>query len=127
MPALEFLDTSVFVYAYDVSEPRKRRTAQDQVRLALSGEIVRSTEVLAELAAAFLHKLSPPASVSHITTILDALSPIRTIAADTEMVRRAAEIRASCGIHFYDGMIVAAAEGSGATRIWSEDLNSGQE
>ena len=126
MPAPEFLDTNVFVYAYDGSAPQKQRTAQYLVLRALSGEMVTSTQVLAELAATFLHKLSPPVSASHITTILDALSPIKTIATDSEMVRRAVEIRADCGIHFYDSMIVAAAERSGATRIWSEDLNSGQ-
>jgi predicted nucleic acid-binding protein len=30
------------------------------------------------------------------------------------------------GIHFYDGMIVAAAERAGCGRIWSEDFNAGQ-
>ena len=127
MSAPEFLDTNVFVYAYDPSEPHKQRTAQDLVRRALSGEMVTSTQVLAELAATFLHKLSPPASASHVTTILDALSPIKTIGTDSEIVRRAVEIRASYGIHFYDSLIVAAAERSRASRIWSEDLNSGQD
>jgi predicted nucleic acid-binding protein len=42
------------------------------------------------------------------------------------MVRRAVEVRATYGLHFYDGMMVAAAERAGCARIWSEDLNSGQ-
>jgi predicted nucleic acid-binding protein len=29
-------------------------------------------------------------------------------------------------VHFYDGMIVAAAERGGCGRIWSVDLNTGQ-
>jgi len=41
-------------------------------------------------------------------------------------VRRAVEAGAAYGIHFYDGMIVAAAESAGCGRIWSEDLNPGQ-
>jgi predicted nucleic acid-binding protein len=36
------------------------------------------------------------------------------------------EARAAYGLHFYDGMIVAAAERGGCERIWSEDLNAGQ-
>ena len=32
---------------------------------------------------------------------------------------------AKYGLHFYDGMIVAAAERGGCGRIWSEDLNPG--
>jgi predicted nucleic acid-binding protein len=42
------------------------------------------------------------------------------------MVRRAVEAKETYGIHFYDGMIVAAAERAGSERIWSEDLNPGQ-
>jgi predicted nucleic acid-binding protein len=41
-------------------------------------------------------------------------------------VRRAVEAREVYGLHFYDGMIVAAAERAGCERIWSEDLNTGQ-
>ena len=34
---------------------------------------------------------------------------------------------ATYGIHFYDGLIVASVERAGCPRIWSEDLNPGQE
>jgi predicted nucleic acid-binding protein len=40
--------------------------------------------------------------------------------------RRAVEARAAYGIHFFDGMIVAAPERSGCEKILSEDLNSQQ-
>ena len=36
MPARDFLDTSVLVYAYDSSDSRKQRVAQDHVRRALA-------------------------------------------------------------------------------------------
>jgi predicted nucleic acid-binding protein len=36
------------------------------------------------------------------------------------------DAHAQYGVHFYDGMIVAAAERGGCERIWSEDLNAGQ-
>ena len=42
-------------------------------------------------------------------------------------MRRAVEAHAKYGLHFYDGMIVSAAERGGCGRIWSEDLNAGQE
>ena len=42
------------------------------------------------------------------------------------IVRRAVQARLSYGVHFYDGMIVAAAERAGCTRILSEDFNEGQ-
>lgn len=126
MPAPDFLDSNVLVYAYDVTDSRKQRIAQDLIRKAVTGESVVSTQVLAELAATLLHKVSPAALPEDVRTILDALGPIGLITPDGDMVRRAVEAGASYGIHFYDGMIVAAAERAGSTRIWSEDLNAGQ-
>ena len=126
MPALEFLDTNVLVYAYDTGDPRKQRIAQDLVMRALGGEIVASSQVLAEFAATLLDKLSPAARPTDVTAILDALAPIKLVPTDGDTVRRAIRARAEYGIHFYDGLIVAAAERGSCTRIWSEDLNSGQ-
>jgi len=126
MPAPDFLDSNVLVYAYDVSDSRKQRLAQDLLRKAIAGESVMSTQVLAEFAATLLHKLSPPVQPDDVLVILNALGPIRLVASDGDIVRRAVEARASYGLHFYDGMIVAAAERAGCGRIWSEDLNAGQ-
>jgi len=127
MSALEFLDTNVLVYAYDVSDPRKQNIAQGLVKRAVAGEILASTQVLAEFATTLLHKLSPSARPEDVITILDTLSPIRLIAIDGGLIRRAVEGRATYGLHFWDCMIVAAAERGGCERLWSEDLNAGQE
>src|ERR1017187_8194968 len=60
MPAPDFLDTNVLVYAYDLSDPEKRRVARELVRRAVAGEIITSAQVLAEFVATLLHKLTPP-------------------------------------------------------------------
>lgn len=126
MTAPDFLDTNVLVYAYDPSEARKQQVAQDLLRRALSGEFLTSTQVLAEFAATLLHKLTPPAQAEAVIAALDALSPIRLLAVDGGAIRRAVEARSAYGVHFYDGLILATAEGAGCTRIWSEDLTPGQ-
>ncbi|MGA2723930.1 MAG: PIN domain-containing protein [Bryobacteraceae bacterium] len=126
MPASEFLDTNVLVYAYDPGDSHKQRVAQDLVRRALAGDILVSTQVLAEFAATLLHKMEPAARAEDVAAVLDALSPIGVVVPDADIVRRAVEVRAEYGVHFYDGMIVAAAERGGCGRIWSEDLNTGQ-
>src|ERR1700686_4977251 len=126
MPAPDFLDTNVLVYAYDVTDPAKQSVAQDLVRRAVAGGLVISTQVLAEFAATLLHKLTPAPSSQDVIALLDTLAPIRLIAPDGEIVRRAVEARAAYGLHFYDGMIVAAAERAGCEKIWSEDFNPGQ-
>jgi predicted nucleic acid-binding protein len=122
----DFLDTNILVYAYDISDPAKQRVAQDLVRKAVGGGLVISTQVLAEFAATLLHKLSPAPSSQDVIALLDALAPIRLIPPDHEIVRRAVEANSAYGLHFYDGMIVAAAERAGCERIWSEDFNPGQ-
>jgi len=126
MSGPDFLDTNVLVYAYDLSEVAKRNIAQDLLRRALEGEIVISTQVLAEFAATLLHKLSPRARPADVSAILDALGPIKVIVPDSDTVRRAVQAHDQYGVHFYDGMIVAAAERGGCARIFSEDLNAGQ-
>jgi predicted nucleic acid-binding protein len=127
MPAPDFVDTNVLVYAYDISDSQKQRIAQDLVRKALAGDTIMSIQVLAEFAATLLHKISPAAKHEELLALLDALSSIKLVSSDGDVVRRAVEVRAKYGLHFYDGMIVAAAEHAGCGRIWSEDLNPGQE
>jgi predicted nucleic acid-binding protein len=126
MPGHDFLDTNILVYAYDISDPAKQRIAQDLVRKAVAGDLVISTQVLAEFAATLLHKLSPAPSSQDVIALLDALAPIRLIPPDHEIVRRAVEAKSAYGLHFYDGMIVATAERAGCERIWSEDFNPDQ-
>jgi predicted nucleic acid-binding protein len=126
MPAPEFIDTNVLVHAWDPGNTRKQRVARELVRKALEGDIIVSTQVLAEFAATLLHKMTPAARPEDVTTARDALGPTRTVVPDAEMVRRAVEARGQYGIHFHDGMIVAAAERGGCERIWSEELSAGQ-
>ena len=126
MSALEFLDTNVLVYAYDPSDPRKQQIAQNLVRRAVAGEIAASSQVLGEFAATLLHKLKPAAKPEDVMALVDTLGPIKLVAIDGDVVLRAVQVRAQYGVHFYDGMIVAAAERGGCQKIWSEDLNAGQ-
>jgi predicted nucleic acid-binding protein len=127
MSDADFLDTNVVVYAYDERDPQKQRLARQLLQGGIAGKIVISTQVLAEFAAIMLHKASPPATADAVTEALDALASIRLILPDADLVRRAVEARAAYGLHFYDGMIIAAAERAGCARIWSEDFNEGQE
>lgn len=127
MSAVEFLDSNILVYAYDPSDPRKQRIAQSIILRALTGEAVASSQVLGEFAATLLHKLTPRAKPADLISLLDVLGPINLIPLDGDVVLRAVKAHAQYGLHFYDGMIVATAERGGCTKIWSEDLNPGQE
>lgn len=127
MSAVEFLDSNVLVYAYDPSDPRKQRIAQSLILRALTGEAVASSQVLGEFAATLLHKLTPRAKPADLMSLLDVLGPINLIPVDGDVVLRAIKAHAQYGLHFYDGLIVATAERGGCNKIWTEDLNAGQE
>jgi predicted nucleic acid-binding protein len=125
MSGADFLDTNVFVYAYQFNDRHKQKIAHELVEAAVAGKFVISVQVLSEFASTLLHKMS--ATPHDVTDILDKFSPIKLVVSDRELVRRAVEARAAYGIHFYDGMIVASAERAGCQRILSEDLNAGQQ
>lgn len=109
------------------SRPDKQRVAQDLIRKAAAGRFAISSQVLSEFAATLLHKFSPPAPAQAVIALLDRLSPIKLIVPDGDLIRRAVEAHTFYGMHFYDGMIIAAAERAGCERIWSEDFSAGQE
>ncbi|MGA2978479.1 MAG: PIN domain-containing protein [Terriglobales bacterium] len=126
MSGADFLDTNVLVYAYQFNDREKQRVARELVRKAVAGKFVFSTQVLSEFASTMLHKASPPATHEAMISILDRLSPIKLVTPDAGLIRRAVEAQSAYGLHFYDCMIIAAAERGGCERIWSEDFNAGQ-
>jgi predicted nucleic acid-binding protein len=122
----EFLDTNVLVYAYDFTVPSKQRTARSLIERAVTDDLVTSIQVLSEFASTMLHKPKHATRPETVLVALAAFHPIRVVTPDASLVRRAVEAHSKYRIHFYDGMIVAAAERAGCARIWSEDLNAGQ-
>ena len=126
MSAIEFLDSNVLVYAYSQTDPGKQSIAHQLVRRTVTGEIVISTQVLAEFASIMLHKVRPIPEIADLLVALRSLTSARIVLPDDNIVRRAVEAHVQYGIHFYDGMIVAAAERAGCARILSEDMSAGQ-
>lgn len=126
MSGRDFLDTNILVYGLDIADRRKHGIARLMMAKAIAGEYAVSAQVLAELATTLLGKYQSKFTVQDVLAILDSLKPIHLIKPDADLVRRAVEAHAEYGIHFYDGMIAAAAERAGSEKIWSEDLNAGQ-
>jgi predicted nucleic acid-binding protein len=126
MAELAFLDTNILVYAYQGTDSRKQPVARDLLRQAIAGECVISSQVLSEFAATLLHKFSTPPDAEELAEIFDRLEPIRLVMSDMQIIRRAVQASHSYHLHFYDSLIVAAAERAGCARIWSEDFNAGQ-
>ena len=123
---MDFLDTNVLIYAYDsVAPSEKISIAQQCIRDAVDGHACTSTQVLNELASVLTTKRRLPTRL--VRQILDVIAPVPVIGTDASVVRRALDACDRYGVHFYDGLVIAAAERAGAGRLLTEDLNHGQE
>jgi predicted nucleic acid-binding protein len=126
MSAKEFVDTNVLVYAHDKKEGSKQKAAKTILRdLWIRNSGVLSMQVLQEFYSTVTRKLATPLPRESARLIVSryALWCIETTPVE---LMRAFRIEDEAGINFWDALIVAAAIKSGATRILSEDMNSGQ-
>lgn len=123
---MKFLDSNMLVYAVDVGDRRKHAIALDILAGALDNPAGWriSSQVLSEFSNVLIRKLS--CSAPRLIAFLDQLEGIPCFGMTLSCVKRAVEIQALYGIHFYDAQVVAAAEATGCGTIVSEDFNSGQ-
>jgi predicted nucleic acid-binding protein len=122
-----FVDSNVLIYAHDADTGSKQRIAADQLRdLWNPGTGLLSTQVLREFYVNATRKIGVPlAAVAAREVVRDYASWVESsITAATIM--RGSEISEVWQISFWDGMILAAAEQSGAERLLTEDLNAGE-
>ena len=100
MIAREFLDSNLLVYAYDDTDHRKQAIAQQLVERAVEGEMVASTQVLAEFAGnSSSQNLSPGAALRMSALFWTLWRP----SIDAGTIRRAVEAHATYAIHFNVG------------------------
>jgi len=124
---LEFVDTNIFVYAYDSSSGKKHETAQALVtKLWKSQSGCISVQVLQELYVSLTKKVNPPIDNDLAAQIIRDLSTWQTYVPGGEDVLQAIEICRRYKISFWDGMIIQSAKCCGCNQIWSEDLNDAQ-
>lgn len=122
-----FVDTNVFVYAFDRGAPEKRRIARTWIRdLAGEGHIVLSVQVLQEFFVAVTRKLTHPLSAPHARRAAATLAQWPVIRADSSTVLSAADRVASDMLSFWDALIIEAALGCGAGTLLTEDLQRGR-
>lgn len=129
MSAEYFLDTNVLVYTFDDEAPEKRDLARELIARALrEGSGVISWQVVQEFLNVALHKWEKPMSPGDASDFLSStLEPLCTVFPSVTLWRSALWLRATSHYRFYDSMIVAAAQQSGAGILYSEDLQAGRQ
>lgn len=125
----EFIDTNVFVYLFDETNERKRTIADRIVKTALETRTARiSHQVVQETLNVVTRKLPSPMTVENAQRFLvQVLAPLWQIMPNVALYRRGLDVQARYRFSFYDSLIIAAALESGCTRLYSEDLQHGQQ
>ena len=122
-----FVDTNILVYAHDRSAGVKHERAQMLLeQLWDSGQGVLSTQVLQELCINLRRKVSHPLPVEQVRQLILDYSTWEVVTNALESVVQALDIEMRYKTSFWDALILQAAEGSGASILYSEDLATGQ-
>jgi predicted nucleic acid-binding protein len=122
-----FVDTNILVYAHDRSTGVKHERAQRLLeQLWDSGKGVLSTQVLQELCINLRRKAGNPLPVEEVRRLIREYSTWEVVTNTPESVLDALEIEMRYKTSFWDALILQAAEFSGASILYSEDLATGQ-
>lgn len=124
----EFIDSNVFIYLFDETDPKKRGVAQRLVQTALNGGTTSiSFQVVQETLNIITRKLKKPATPEQARRFLDnVLVPLWHVMPSHALYQRGLDIQSRYRYSFYDALIIAAALEARCTRLYSEDLQHGQ-
>ncbi|MGH8111381.1 MAG: PIN domain-containing protein [Rhodanobacteraceae bacterium] len=126
MSAEIFVDTNILYYANTDSDDPRHATARQCVAelWRVPGRAAVSVQVLQELHVNLTRKahLSQQQSAQRVGDYL----AWRVIDNDRALLLSAFEVQARWQLSCWDSLIVAAAQRSGASVLWSEDLSNGQ-
>jgi predicted nucleic acid-binding protein len=124
-----FLDSNIFIYAYDQREPVKQSIADNLIRgLAIGGDAVISYQVIHEFFNWALVKgpvKMPQDEAQRYLTV--TFRPMLIVASSVALVSGAIRIQDRYRLSWYDSLIVSAAQQAGCDILYSEDLQHGQQ
>jgi len=127
MPEKAFVDTNILIYGHDRSAGDKHDRASQLIqRLWDSGTAVLSTQVLQELCINLRRRVSPALPVDEVRRLLQDYLAWEIVVNDAGSTLNALDLEVKYKISFWDALILQAAEDSGATVLYSEDLAAGQ-
>ncbi len=121
MPDKIFIDTNIVIYALGPNSTK----AQIAAPLFINFPHI-STQVLSETANVAVKRLSLSVSdVKKLITTLESICVVETISLLT--IHSALSIQERYSFSYYDSLIVSTAIEAGCSRLYSEDMQNGQE
>lgn len=127
MTVKTFVDSNIFLYAFDVQAGWKHEICnQKLVELWDSGGGVLSTQVMQEFYNNVTRKIAKPLSYTAARAELKLYEAWEVVQVDPALIRIASMIQENHVLSFWDSLIIAAAQQADADILLSEDLNHGQ-
>ena len=122
-----FLDTNIFVYAFDASAPAKARKAAHLVRQAAdTGRGIVSYQVVQEFFNVALRRFAQPMSAAEAEQyLITVFRPLLAVHSSPALYVEALRITGKHRTCWYDSLIVAAALEGQCETLYTEDLQHG--
>lgn len=127
MSAEDFFDTNVLIYMLGETDATKRQMARSVViQSHHNGTACISYQVVQETLNVVTRKLG--ATREEASRLLDdVLIPLWQVNPTPALYKRALSLQGQYSFSLYDSLIVAAALEAGCVRLYSEDLQDGQQ
>jgi predicted nucleic acid-binding protein len=124
-----FLDTNIFVYAFDAKAPTKAKRAAQLIRQAAdTGKGIVSYQVVQEFFNVAVRRFPRTMNVAEAEQyLITVFRPLLAIHSSSALYIEALRIAEKYRLAWYDGLIVAAAIQGQCSVLFSEDLQHGQE
>jgi predicted nucleic acid-binding protein len=124
-----FLDTNIFVYASEDTDPSKQARALELIELAtMDRNGVISYQVIQEFFNAVLrkalHKMRPGDAQLYLSTVF---RPLLAVHSSVALFGDAIRLQERYRLSWYDSLIVAAAQQSNCDILYTEDMQDGQQ
>ncbi|EHR73255.1 putative nucleic-acid-binding protein [Burkholderiales bacterium JOSHI_001] len=122
-----FVDTNILVYSEDGANPSKQARAIDWLRALWQRRAGRlSTQVLNEFYVTATRKLAPPMPAGDARAEVRRYQRWQPWTVDHATVEAAWSVESRYGFHYWDALMVAAAQQQGCEILLTEDLQHDQ-
>lgn len=123
-----FFDTNILVYLFDNDAPDKKSAAQELIEQeARAGSFQTGTQVLQELYVVLTRKLANPLASETAEHVIRDFAQFQVVQVDVDSILKAIPLQRRLNFSFRDALIVQTAMRGGASILYTEDLQHGQE
>jgi predicted nucleic acid-binding protein len=126
--SLQFVDTNILVYAYDISAGEKHERTKGLLKELWNTRTgCLSVQVLQEFFVTITRKVTNPLGVKEVKILVGNLSFWKVYATNEMDVLGAIDLHQQFKLSFWNAMIVWRAQQLACRTLYSEDLNPGQQ